>query len=585
MKKFLLRTTLCALFLSFSVSSQAINHQDLKKYAASLQGLKGRELKKALFDLARKNLRTLQYGSGMNATWDGFYDTDRIPETNECRNRYSHFKFNFGNRGASISGMNIEHSFPKSWWGGAKIEGYRDLFNLYPCDEKTNTYKNNYPMGEVKHVTNTYAGEGFTKIGSGNAGNKQNVMMWEPGEEFKGEFSRSYMYMATTYADYHWVKTGLQTMEDGQYPSLRQWAQDLYRKWSKEDKVDKVEIDRNNAAYERQKNRNLYIDYPYLAEYVWGDSVNVAFNPNTSISSADNDERYHTVYLNEKAPDVYAPEFTPSAGTYTAPLTVKIACKTAGAKIYYTLDGSNPNAQSTPYKGEFKIETTTTVRAIAINGDKQSSIATAVYTIATEQNSYIFSKITAQPQDGKKYLIVINNNGLKAMKPLNKEYGYPEPADVTETKNVIVQQNETLAYTFTAVAGGFKIQDNNGKYLSQNAGYKTIATVKTEDEAAVWKIEPRTDGTYTIQSVATKNTMQYSVQYKSFGCYETPSAKDIYPMLYQEGKAGTAGIENVSTTKKVENNIIYNLQGVQMPKNTKLQPGIYIKNGKKFVVK
>lgn len=79
--------------------------------------------------------------------------------------------------------------------------------------------------------------------------------------------------------------------------------------------------------------------------------------------------------------------------------------------------------------------------------------------------------------------------------------------------------------------------------------------------------------------------MQYSVQYKSFGCYETPSAKDIYPMLYQEGKAGTAGIENVSTTKKVENNIIYNLQGVQMPKNTKLQPGIYIKNGKKFVVK
>lgn len=56
-------------------------------------------------------------------------------------------------------------------------------------------------------------------------------------------------------------------------------------------------------------------------------------------------------------------------------------------------------------------------------------------------------------------------------------------------------------------------------------------------------------------------------------------------MLYQEGKAGTAGIENVSTTKKVENNIIYNLQGVQMPKNTKLQPGIYIKNGKKFVVK
>ena len=41
-------------------------------------------------------------------------------------------------------------------------------------------------------------------------------------------------------------------------------------------------------------NRNLLVDYPYLAEYVWGDSVDVAFNPYTSITTADDDDRYMT---------------------------------------------------------------------------------------------------------------------------------------------------------------------------------------------------------------------------------------------------------------------------------------------------
>lgn len=34
--------------------------------------------------------------------------------------------------------------------------------------------------------------------------------------------------------------------------------------------VSKKEIDRNNAVYAHQGNRNPYVDYPGLEQYIWG---------------------------------------------------------------------------------------------------------------------------------------------------------------------------------------------------------------------------------------------------------------------------------------------------------------------------
>ena len=58
--------------------------------------------------------------------------------------------------------MNIEHSFPKSWWGKAQNQAYKDLYNLMPCESKINSTKSNYPMGEV---VSGDKGNGFTKVG------------------------------------------------------------------------------------------------------------------------------------------------------------------------------------------------------------------------------------------------------------------------------------------------------------------------------------------------------------------------------------------------------------------------------------
>ena len=183
-------------------------------------------------------------------------------------------------KGAAAAGMNIEHSFPKSWWGGATVQAYKDLYNLMPCKSKINSTKSNYPMGKV---VSGDKGNGWTKVGEGTDGKKY----WEPADPWKGDFARGYMYMATAYQDYNWVGTqALQILQQGAYPTLQKWAYTLYIQWAKADKPDALEIKRNNEVAKIQGNRNPYVDFPNLMEYVWGDSTNIAFNPETTVKSS-----------------------------------------------------------------------------------------------------------------------------------------------------------------------------------------------------------------------------------------------------------------------------------------------------------
>ena len=309
--------------------SNAITRQQLANYASSLKGLKGASLKAALHTLMQPK-KVLEYGSGAGNTWSGFYKTDRNPETNECYNRYSSAKFYFDTpyNNNAISGMNIEHSFPKSWWGKAKNKAYKDLYNLYPSDSKANSSKSNLPMDDVD-------GEGeYDIIGTGiHVGSK----CWEPGRTFKGDFSRGYMYMAVTYSNLTFQSEGTKTMNNEAYPGLKPWASKLYRQWSKGDKVDKMECDRNNAVADIQGNRNLFVDYPFLAEYVWGDSVNVAFDPYSSITTASDDSRYGTFTPNPDDPNTN-PD-TPDDGFYW----VKLTDQPATGKLYLIVIESSGN--------------------------------------------------------------------------------------------------------------------------------------------------------------------------------------------------------------------------------------------------
>lgn len=494
--------------IGVTTSANAIDRKTLAQYASSLQGLKKEQLKAALHKLMDKK-KVLKYGGkGPGYTWHGFWYTDRDPQTNECYNRYSDKKFYFEstNTGNAIAGMNIEHSFPKSWWGGHKNDAWCDLYNLYPSDSQANSSKSNFVMGVVVNVKEE-AGAGYDKVGTGYADGKL-VNMWEPGNRFKGEFSRSYMYMATTYQNLSFTSEGAKQLQTGAYPTLKKWSSDLFRQWSKNDRVDEMEIKRNEAVYKIQNNRNLFIDYPNLAEYVWGDSMDVEFNPYRSITTASDDARYTGMIAPEDPVTPDNPVVTPQGGT--------------------------------------------------------------------------FVKTTTAPVAGKRYVLVANtgSNFVIASTLKGKNYGYLPTNSTVDNSGKVNGVNDQSVLTLEQGTTGFYIKDANGKYFGQEDKYKTVQFV-TKDKAVEWTLEPKSDGTFTITS-STGHVLQYDTKYKSFGAYKPVSANGIYPMLYVEDT--TAGIGTVWTVTTTDE-AVYNLQGVRMPADAQLAPGIYIRGGKKFVVR
>ena len=493
--------------IGVTTSANAIDRKTLAQYASSLQGLKKEQLKAALYKLMDKK-KVLPYGGGGKGTWWGFWYSDRDPQTNECYNRYSDKKFYFEstNTGRAIGGMNIEHSFPKSWWGKEKNDAWCDLYNLYPSDSKANSSKSNFVMGVVVNVKEE-AGAGYDKVGTGYA-DGQLVKMWEPGDRFKGEFSRSYMYMATTYQNLNFVSEGAKQLQTGAYPTLKKWSSDLFRQWSKNDRVDEMEIKRNEAIYKIQNNRNLFIDYPNLAEYVWGDSMDVEFNPYRSITTASDDARYTSVIVPEDPVSPDNPQVTPQGGTFVKTTTVPVAGK-----------------------------------------------------------RYVLVAKT-----GSNFVIVSTLKG--------KPYGYLPTKSITDNNEKVNVADDQSVLTLEQGTTGFYIKDANDKYFGQEDKYKTVQFV-TKDKAVEWTLEPKADGTFTITS-STGHVLQYDTKYKTFGAYKPASANGIYPMLYVEDT--TAGIGTVWTVTTTDD-AVYNLQGVRMPADAQLAPGIYIRGGKKFIVR
>ena len=204
---------------------------------------------------------------------------------------YSNNSYSFSS--GATNGMNIEHSVPKSWWGDAydetatpltrfKYDGSYDLHHLTPSDAAANTAKSNYPLGEVD---SPLFDNGVTKVGTGQA-NGRATNLFEPADEYKGDFARMYLYFVTCYQDYSWKSSALSMFAQNSYPTLNAYGQSLLLKWHRQDPVSQKEIDRNNAVYSFQGNRNPFIDYPNMVEYIWGDSTNYEFSFSGQSTSA-----------------------------------------------------------------------------------------------------------------------------------------------------------------------------------------------------------------------------------------------------------------------------------------------------------
>lgn len=178
---------------------------------------------------------------------------------------------------------NREHTFCDSWLG--KVSPQRsDAHHLIPTDGYVNNIRGDNPHGKVGMATRTFSNG--SKFGNSDPTTGYSGLVYEPIDEFKGDFARMYFYVATRYESKiaGWVNNGsANTILDGtSYPAYKSWFYNLMLQWCRMDPVSQKEMDRNNAIYTYQKNRNPFIDHPELAEYIWGNKVGTNWTLNTS---------------------------------------------------------------------------------------------------------------------------------------------------------------------------------------------------------------------------------------------------------------------------------------------------------------
>ena len=230
-------------------------------------------LKSTLGALTYANFTTmLSYGSGIGKTWQGLYYTDRNTTDNSVIDMYSTVKryFDPENPTASVTNCDIEHMVANSWWGAkaGNEHAYCDLHHLVPSDYSANRSKSNRGPGLP---TDTTFNNGVWV--NGKDGTRNDLKVFCPPDEYKGDFARAFFYIATTYGDTAvWQSEAVPDfMTNSSWQEFLPYLRDLLLSWHRADPVSDKERVRMNEVYKIQGNRNPFIDYPCLAEYIWGD--------------------------------------------------------------------------------------------------------------------------------------------------------------------------------------------------------------------------------------------------------------------------------------------------------------------------
>jgi endonuclease I len=259
-------------------------------YYNAATGLTGNNLRSALKTITTTGHVKLSYTPGV---WNAYAYTDVRPAPNNTivwdmysdkPNGTPDYTFTIVNNqclgGSSYEGYcySREHSLPNSWWGGYDDDAhpqYSDLHHLFPADQYVNQKKSNHPIGQTN--TPTDSSSNGCKIGPCTFPGYTGVI-FEPINEYKGDFARAYFYLATRYMDNIglWVKNynnyESKYIIDTATSNYKQWFVDMLISWHNADPVSTKEINRNNAIYYNtaQHNRNPFIDHPEYVQAIWG---------------------------------------------------------------------------------------------------------------------------------------------------------------------------------------------------------------------------------------------------------------------------------------------------------------------------
>lgn len=260
----------------FICTTLLINAQIPAGYYNNAENLNGYVLKTALHNIISEG----HTDRGYSALWsfyisnetDIYYENDGTILDMYSENPEGPDPYNFtpgsdqcGTYGSEGDCYNREHSFPKSWFGDQSPMN-NDVHHIFPTDGKVNGFRSSYPYGIVGNATTT--SQNGSKVGSAESGLGYSGTVFEPIDEFKGDLARAHFYMATRYENV--IKSWSSSVLDGTDSTVfEDWALDLLYTWHKNDPVSQKEIDRNNAAYLYQNNRNPFVDHPEYVDSIW----------------------------------------------------------------------------------------------------------------------------------------------------------------------------------------------------------------------------------------------------------------------------------------------------------------------------
>ncbi|KPZ61702.1 endonuclease [Pseudoalteromonas sp. P1-7a] len=251
-------------------------------YYVTTQGLSGYALKTELYNIIKNHS-----SQGYSAIWN-FYDSsardkyfendnsilDMYSEKSNGSDSYTYTAVSdqCGTYNSEADCYNREHSFPKSWFGGTVEPMNSDVHHIYATDGYVNSKRSNFPFGEVASAT--FTSTNGSKLGSATSSLNYTGTVFEPIDEFKGDFARAYFYMATRYENVigSWQNntTASNAVLNGTSNQVfESWVVAMLLNWHNADPVSQMELDRNQAAFEFQGNRNPYIDHPEFVEMIW----------------------------------------------------------------------------------------------------------------------------------------------------------------------------------------------------------------------------------------------------------------------------------------------------------------------------
>lgn len=522
-------------------------------YYAKAHGKCGEELKNALFEIIKNpavvlydslwaaynttDARTVDDGEGpVEIIWDMYSSVSRYPLYT-----YPHGTGSGNTEG--VKGIQREHSMPKKWFnptdasaGGTKYyydvrPMYSDLVHLIPTDAVCNNNRSDLSYAEVAEGQAQWeSAGGFSKKSAKGgcstpgwkeqAADPKNTRVFEPNDDYKGDLARIYFYMVTCYQSgyFTWLPVrdedkkkvgeaaalsnnhcgtwGLAISEtattvtsdmfnagsEDAYQPFAPWALDMLMRWAKKDPVSQKEIDRNEAIWQFQGNRNPFVDYANpdgggLEDYIWGDKKEEPFD----------------------------------------------------------------------YGGEIVEE--------PISDNCETALNNAVLGVDWSETGNLRDYWTRTP-------ISFEKDGIT----FTYSYGM-------EGKNLYADENEIRLYnynTLTLTAHNNDLTKVELTVTGQNNVNKTLVASVGEMEDNVW--------------TGTAKEVIFASNYVSSG-YSGGSSTHYYLGLsnLKVTVAEPSGIEEIHRAVMADGRI-YNLMGVQVDEGH-LEPGIYIKNGRKFIVR